>query len=535
MSNGDNFLQNNESGAIRAQGRKKSNFPAETSVLGGASFDYFVNGVNFKITFEDLKASLGVTGTLAQDGAVTGVPVLDQAGTDNFIRNLEFGSGVKGSVSPENGISILHNFIFNTIGAPLTDDAAATSPILKSILPGTGISLVETVNTIELNATGVTVPLDTVIINTEADFPVQDGSTITLEAATVYRLANTFSTAKRFIVENGAALVSNNSFGSTLTYTGVGNMFTMIDASFTIASIRISSPNALQTFSFVDTVGQTKVFFSTFVAVVETPKYGTFTDANIVLIQDSAILSAADGVTLAGILTTVFIDKVTVASTDAGFIGADLGTAVIENLNIQNSQGQGTTGIGISGLPNNGNIPVGAVADIVNNNFGSLTPVVGITTDDFRFFFSGNTDIADTRQLGLNSLSGNVTNTVVALSTPTLALGTWVPQSVTSHFTADAAGRITYNGERPFSGAISINATLDTVGGGSKNIAIYLAVNGSIVAETVQSASVAAASPMGLTSIWDLTFAENDFIELFVENQTNTDSIIVTDAVIRIS
>jgi len=38
---------------------KKSNFVAQPVIPSGASFDYFVNGQNFKIPYEDLKTLLG--------------------------------------------------------------------------------------------------------------------------------------------------------------------------------------------------------------------------------------------------------------------------------------------------------------------------------------------------------------------------------------------------------------------------------------------------------------------------------------------
>ncbi len=90
----------------QSTGRKKSNFPAQTSVLSGASFDYFVSGVNYKITFENFLTALNVTGTIVQVGPVTGVPVLDTQGTVHGIRNLTAGPGVNVAIDPENGITI---------------------------------------------------------------------------------------------------------------------------------------------------------------------------------------------------------------------------------------------------------------------------------------------------------------------------------------------------------------------------------------------------------------------------------------------
>jgi hypothetical protein len=90
----------------RAYGVKQSNFTAQTSIVSGSYIGFFAGGYNYKITYDNFISGLGVTGTIVQDGAVTGVPVLDTQGTVNNIRNLEAGTGINIAVSAENGITI---------------------------------------------------------------------------------------------------------------------------------------------------------------------------------------------------------------------------------------------------------------------------------------------------------------------------------------------------------------------------------------------------------------------------------------------
>jgi len=116
----------------RAQGRKKSQFTQQSTVLANSYMDYFVNGTNYKIAYTDFVGGLGVTGTIVQEGAVTGTPVLDVDGTINNIRNLEDGAGILTSVSPNNGITIAHNISYDTTGAPLFLNTTATSPVLTA-------------------------------------------------------------------------------------------------------------------------------------------------------------------------------------------------------------------------------------------------------------------------------------------------------------------------------------------------------------------------------------------------------------------
>jgi hypothetical protein len=125
----------------RTYGVRQSDFEALTSITPGSYFGFFYNGYNYKITYANFISGLGVTGTIVQDGAVTGTPVLDVSGTVNNIRNLENGSGIACSVSVENGITVAHNFTINSTGSPLMLNSTALSPTLVSLVAGSGITL----------------------------------------------------------------------------------------------------------------------------------------------------------------------------------------------------------------------------------------------------------------------------------------------------------------------------------------------------------------------------------------------------------
>lgn len=136
----------------RAYGVKQSDFTAQTSILPGSYLGFFANGYNYKITYDNFLSGLGVTGSIAQDGAVTGTPVLDIQGTVNLIRNLEDGAGIVTNVSAENGITIAHNFTVDTTGEPLMQDIADPSPTFVSLVAGAGINLTTSGTTIEIES-----------------------------------------------------------------------------------------------------------------------------------------------------------------------------------------------------------------------------------------------------------------------------------------------------------------------------------------------------------------------------------------------
>lgn len=134
-------MNDNYKSPYRSQGRRKSRFPANTTIPSDATFDFVSNGVNYKITVADFFAALGVTGTIVQAGAETGTPVLDPQGSVNAVRNLENGPGVKAQVSPENGITLEHNFAQDAGGVPILLNAASEQPIFVSLSGGPGVSV----------------------------------------------------------------------------------------------------------------------------------------------------------------------------------------------------------------------------------------------------------------------------------------------------------------------------------------------------------------------------------------------------------
>lgn len=137
----------------RAYGVKQSDFTQQNSILSGSYLGFFANGYNYKISYSNFLSGLGVTGTIVQDGAVTGTPVLDVQGTVNNIRNIEDGSGIVTNVSAENGITIAHNFTVNTTGEPLMQDIASASPMFVSLVGGDGIACTTVGDTIEISST----------------------------------------------------------------------------------------------------------------------------------------------------------------------------------------------------------------------------------------------------------------------------------------------------------------------------------------------------------------------------------------------
>lgn len=520
----------------RSQGRKKSNFPAKVSVLAGAFFDYFVNNTNFKISFTDLLSELGATGTLVQDGDPLGTPILDTAGSVNNIRNLENGSGITTSVSPENGAEIAHNFTFNTDGVALVGDPSIASPVFRSIEAGSGINVGLDGDQIQISVTGTPATTKTVVVNELGDFPTPVTGVITLADDTEYLLTNDINAAaNRFVFGNNTVLRGGDSAIINLTYTGSGVMFTGTDVTARIDKITITCATG-QLLAMTDTGGT--AFFQMFDMTVDScDTIGTVDGMFAVQINNVAFLTVTtDGLSFLNNNTTFIMDTCICVLVAGTFL--DLGTATTTNFSV-NSCIVTLTGAGtffVDGLVSSGNVNTGGLAVLQNNRFsGAGTPLNNISPDDAIWQFLINDDIADTRSDALLSMQGNATNTVIAVAgTPVLVAGTWVIER-TSQMTGTTAGRITYDGGKDAILPITASLTVEPVSGGSVTLSACVAVDGVVNANSLRTASASAGNPVSITVPWQEVYSTATFTEIFVSNEDTTVDILVSSAVTRVN
>jgi hypothetical protein len=204
----------------RTQGRKKSDFVAKSTVDAGSYLDYFVNGTNYKISYDNFVNTLGVTGSITTKGPGTAAPVLTKSGTVNYIRGLEDGPGVVANVSANDGIKIEHSFTADTTGTPLFLSTTSQNPVIASLVAGAGISLTATSNYVTVTAAAQqTYGLVTMHGNTT--------NTVIAATNTPVLVAGTFvagTTSSNF----------TSTTGGRLTYTGASNYTVGVNVSITL-------------------------------------------------------------------------------------------------------------------------------------------------------------------------------------------------------------------------------------------------------------------------------------------------------------
>lgn len=375
----------------------------------------------------------------------------------------------------------------------------------------------------------------TFYINKEADFPVQNGTRITLGAGLSFVIGASFSTAKEFDVEAGASWTSNNIFGPRVTHTGSGTMFTGSDASFSIRETSISCPSAT-VFDFSQT-GATpqSIFLADTVQVISCTKFGLFDSMASVDIINSSCPDADDGIELDGTNQVIFsIDKFFLLSTSSSFIGIDFGTTVQHDVNISTATIIGPAGaVGISGATASANIASDFIANISNVSMtGGLTPLSGVSESDIRWEFLNSPPVPNSSIAADLHLTSSRTVPITTMGVFEDVNGTSWVSSLSERFTTDNAGTVTYEYERDSSVFIVITATVEKVGGGIDQIALRISVDGVDIADS-QSVTENK-TPTSITSALVTTISNGEEIKARVANLDGTADIIMSECKISV-
>ena len=373
-------------------------------------------------------------------------------------------------------------------------------------------------------------------ISQESDFLVQDASTITLSENATYFISADFTTSKNIIPLNGSSWTSGSIDAATVSFTGTGAMFQGENVSFYIYNASVDPGITREAFSFTDNSAFTSKFLCETVQVENCLRWGTFTGMQIAEMDNSNSPNAQGGVVFVGANNTLFsFNKFALTSTNAGFKGIDLGSSTAVILEFSNLFFVAPVGaFGISGLANSGNVPAGRLGMVSNSEFiGGMTDLENIDVDDIRWQFTSNSPTADTQPDAMLSLTANAVETVIAVAnTPVLVAGTWVVERV-SQYTGTTAGRYTYDAGKDLTTPADVVVDIEPVSGTNKDLTVYVALNGSIITNSGRKIRVDSGNPLPVTCIWQFKLSTSDFVEVYVENNTDTVNILVSGAISR--
>lgn len=512
---------------------KKSQFLAygNNAIPNEATIDFVYNGVNYKQTYANFISNLGVTGSIVQIGDPLCAPVLDKSGAINGIRNIKGGFGVDASISADDCVEISVNYSFDETGVTIVDDPAAETPVFRSIIPGSGINVSGSAGQVQISLSATPASTKTVVVNQLSDFPSAVLGVITLASDTEYAIRNDISTSDRFVLGNNTVITGSDEEVVNLTYTGVGNMFTGSSVTSKLKNIKITCSSG----TFLNFVGSGTEIFQLVDSTVIASTLGTIGGLNGVQLTSVQFNVTTNGFLLTG-SNGVMLTTSMLATIAAGTL-FDLGTSTFNGISFTDcfSTLNGSS-VFLSGAASSANLNTGALGSVHNCRFfGAGTPLSTITVFDLQWQFFINDAIPETHKDALMSMTGNTTATVITVAgTPVLIAGTWVQEHV-SQFSTTAAGRITYNGIKDTHFDVTMSFSAEPVSGTNKVIGFYIYLNGTKITASEANATISAGGAKRVTVVWRVSMSTGDYVEAYVENETDTVDVLVSDAVMRVS
>lgn len=517
--------------------KKESQFTTVTSFSSGDLVTGLNSSQNVNFSYDALFNAFSGLDNLNNIGEALAVPILVQpvAGENNF-RMLESSKGIIASVSASDGINLACNFTQAASGIKLINNLSADAYNFKTLVAGSNIALLDDGESVSISFAGSETSSKTVVVSQESDFPDAIGGVITLDNNTDYLIVDDITTANRFMTGNPTTIRAASSQMVQLTYSGPDAMFTGIDPSVKFINITISCPNG-DVFDMTST-GAPSTVQMVESNVQECETLGTISGAFITRFTAVAFENVkTNGLTLTG-EQQIFIIDTAVAFLGAGvlvdFADSEFQSISVSNLTVPVSA-SGT--YILSGLADSGNIVVGGIATVTNNKiFGDAETIQNISINDVRWEFFFNNAIQDSLSDGLIHITGSAIDTAISvIDTPVIVDNVDWTISEVSRFTHNGAGRLTYIGEKNFKGPIDLTVTLLASAGGDKQLSSYIAINGVVIEATGQQVTASSSKASASAAIWQHNFEPNDYIEVFVENNSGTDDIIVQQAVLRVN
>ncbi len=377
------------------------------------------------------------------------------------------------------------------------------------------------------------------LINIKEDFPAPIAGVITLSGAD-YTVCNAINLGTdRIVLGSGATLNGLSPEVSSLTSTlGTGvALITIGTFSSEVRDITLSAVGAgAQVFELNGTANVTN-FLSTNVRILD-GKAGTFRNFGIVLFQNSIMSGVDDGFTVGGTITSFLMDTFGVFNIPSGGTGLLVESTTVVAVRIRVVLcsfvvNTGATGINFhtsATVPNEGYI-------LINNVFSGVgTFLTGVQSSDNKAEFINNTGtgISNSRAIAFYSMSGNATATTIgATNTYVKVAGTTTFDSISERFTNDGgtSNRAKYIGSRNRTFSLSAVASLTSGNGNALRMAIFK--NGVLVGNSEARGSISGTGdPLNIVTSTIVSVVTNDYLEVFVRNDTATTNITATNLIV---
>ena len=330
----------------------------------------------------------------------------------------------------------------------------------------------------------------------------------------------------RLLLEGTASLSGTSSETSYLTSTGLPENIPLITASASLPIRTLTIQNIHTLFNY-DGAGDERAIDWDAFNIINVSNVGTIANAQNFIWLNSALFNSYKMV-FDGSIDTVGLTGCAIVADSAGSMLQFASTLTINRrVKIVSSaavMGDASTVAldfvsGVS-IPNSGCI----LTDCSFSGLGVGTQ--GISEDDIRARFTANTGIENSAYVGSMYMQDNLVATVIAETNTAVKVAGTTTEGIFNRSFVHASNRLTYQGDPTL--FFNVTAVLSLTSGNNNKIGIYVGKNDTAITSSELYINTDAGGRFeNVTVTTPVQLATNDYIEVFVENDTSTSNITV--------
>lgn len=367
-----------------------------------------------------------------------------------------------------------------------------------------------------------------VFVSDKDDLPTAISNVITLANDVTYFFTGTVDLlGDRLVGGQNTVILGGSSENSRIKSTGLGTGVALFTTEWTTPIRHVTFQDVDTALAIDGTVNPPVALDWTGVNFLNVPNIGLIDTCDNWIYSKGAILNSQN-FQFSGTIGTVGVDNsIFVGTGSPGNILDILSTCTITRrfrLIYSSVVVFGaTTGINVDA---SATIPTeGYILDTINFSAGgTYLSGVGYTSNLTRFINCKG--IENTAEIGNLYMLNNTTATVISGSgIPTKVLGTTTPNAINQKF-SHSNNRLTYTGGLIRDFQVSVTTSLTS--GNNNVIGVYVAKNGTIITESEMYGTTSSSGRAeAITCQTILEMQENDYIEIWVENNTASQNITV--------
>lgn len=367
-------------------------------------------------------------------------------------------------------------------------------------------------------------------VNNKNDFPTPVNGVITLENNATYFITKTIDlTGDRLVAGINTTIIGGSSENCFLISTGLDANTALITSNYSLPmrNFSITHGTALN----LDGTGNPTAALDWFgVNFTDCANVGMIKTYSNFIMSDCALLNSAN-MTFDGTIGTVgFVNCLFSGRAGQTTLNFPSTLTITRRIRAIYSSFVAFGGATAIYLDPSAVVPVESyILDTINFS-GNATYTGGITYVDNKSFFSNCKGVINSSQIGQMYYSNNtVQNPIATTNVFEKVLGTTTAGSINQKF-SHANNRLTYTGGLARAFKVTAFASANAVQTNATTILIRIAKNGVTIPESeAQSTTSATGRNESFPSQAIVEMTTNDFIEIFIANATNANSLLVTE------